>query len=346
MSIIQVKDLLEAGVHFGHRVSRWNPKMKPYIYGKRNLIHIINLKETIRGLVRAYNFLLKLTSQGGEVLLVGTKRQAKIVVLDEAKRSGMPYVTERWLGGTLTNFSTIRERLKRLQDLQSLEDSGAIEGYSKKMQSSLAREKKKISRNLSGILSMGKIPDALIIIDQRREKNALLEAEKLGIPVICILDTDGDPDLVDICIPGNDDAMRSIQVLLMKLTDAIVAGRKVYAESGAAQEKAKKTESATEFSSGDRTKKTQDWKSRPPRKDNKDGRREAGGGGGGPRKGGRPDNKPRDRGNDRGNFRPNPSNPSNPSNKPIGGDAPKEKAGDEKKPTVVNTDSPAKKENE
>lgn len=331
MSIIQVKDLLEAGVHFGHRVSRWNPKMKPYIYGKRNLIHIINLKETIRGLVRAYNFLFKLTSQGGEVLLVGTKRQAKSVVLDEAKRSGMPFVTERWLGGTLTNFSTIRERLKRLQDLQSLEESGAIEGYSKKMQSSLTREKKKIARNLSGILSMGKIPDALIVIDQRREKNALLEAEKLGIPVICILDTDCDPDLVDICIPGNDDAMRSIQVLLTKLTDAIVAGRKIYAESGAAQDKAKKEdESNSESSGGDRAKKAQDGKSRPPRRDNREGKREGGGG----QKKGRSDNKPMQ---GQKNFRPN-----KPTNKPSG-DAPKEKAGEDKK---APTETSAKKENE
>lgn len=239
MSTIQVKDLIESGVHFGHRVSRWNPKMKPFIYGKRNLIHIINLKETIRGLVRGYNFLFKLSSEGGEVLFVGTKRQAQNVVFEEAQRCGMHFVTERWLGGTLTNFSTIRERLKRLADLKSLEETGEIEVYSKKAQSSLTRERKKIERNLSGIASMNRIPDALIIIDQRREKNAILEAHKLGIPVICILDTDCNPDLIDICIPGNDDAMRSIKVLLTKLTEAIVLGQKAYQESGAAQEKAK-----------------------------------------------------------------------------------------------------------
>lgn len=269
MSVIQVKDLLEAGVHFGHRVSRWNPKMKPFIYGKRNLIHIINLKETIRGLVRAHNFLFKLTSEGGEVLYVGTKRQAKSVVFDEAKRSGMHFVTERWLGGTLTNFTTIRERLKRLEDLQSLEETGAIEAYSKKAQSSLMREKRKIARNLSGITKMTRLPDALIIIDQRREKNALLEADKLGIPVICILDTDCDPDLVDICIPGNEDAMRSVQILLNKLTDAVVAGRQIYHESGAAQEKAKEEEDRqSKDRHSDRSKK--DNKSRGGfRKDNK-----------------------------------------------------------------------------
>src|SRR3954464_7295060 len=164
-----VKDLIDAGVHFGHRASRWNPKMKPYIYGKRNLIHIIDLKETVRGLLRATKFFHRVASSGGLILFVGTKRQAADTLVEECTRGGMPYVTERWLGGTLTNFRTIRSRLERLGHLETLEETGQIHTYSKKMISSLGRERKKIDRNLSGIREMNRIPEALIVIDPHKE---------------------------------------------------------------------------------------------------------------------------------------------------------------------------------
>jgi len=208
LAIVSIKELVEAGVHFGHRVSRWDPKMKPYIFGKRNLIHIINLKETIKGLIRSARFLAKVANRGEDVLFVGTKRQARVNVEAEATRCGMPYVTERWLGGTLTNFRTITSRLRRLEELEELEASGRIQLYSKKMIATLTREQNKIRRNLEGIRNMKKLPGALVIVDPRHERNGVAEARKLGIPVICLTDTDSDPDLVDILTPGNDDAIR------------------------------------------------------------------------------------------------------------------------------------------
>jgi small subunit ribosomal protein S2 len=225
--IASVKDLLESGVHFGHRVSRWNPKMEQYIFGKRNLIHIINLRETLKGLFRAHNFLQKLCAEGKEVLIVGTKRQAKAVVEAEAKRCNMPYVTERWLGGTLTNFETITCRLERLHELEKMEETGESALLSKKELARFNREKRKLLRNLGGIRHMKRLPGAVIIVDPRREQNALKESYKLGLPTICLIDTDSDPELVDIPIPGNDDAMRSIQVILHRLTDAVIGGNKI-----------------------------------------------------------------------------------------------------------------------
>jgi len=220
-----VKDLIDAGVHFGHRASRWNPKMKPYIYGKRNLIHIIDLKETVRGLLRAAKFFNRIAAAGGLILFVGTKRQAAETIVEECKRSGMPYVTERWLGGTLTNFRTIRSRLQRLEELESILDGEQAASYSKKMISTLSRERRKIERNLSGIRTMNRLPEALMVIDPRREHIAVAEARKLGIKVVALLDTDCDPDLIDLPIPGNDDSMRSIELVVRRLTDAIVEGR-------------------------------------------------------------------------------------------------------------------------
>ncbi len=227
-ALVTLEQLLEAGVHFGHRVSRWNPKMAQYIYGKRNFIHIIDLRETVKGLVRAVNFLERLANQGGEAIFVGTKRQAKSLVKQEADRCNMHYVNERWLGGTLTNFQTIMSRLARLEELEQLETTGAIEQYSKKMISSIRREKRKIFRNLEGIRKMKRKPDALIIIDPRHEHIAAKEARKLGIPLVCLLDTDCDPDYADIAIPGNDDAYRSINVVLSRLSQAIINGRDRY----------------------------------------------------------------------------------------------------------------------
>jgi len=257
VAIVQVKDLIEAGVHFGHRASRWNPKMRPYIYGKRNLIHIIDLRETVRGLLRAFRFLTKLSASGSQILFVGTKRQAKDTIETEARRCGMPFVSERWLGGTLTNHRTIRDRLKRLAELEAmwlpsyenpakvdlvayiktmLNDSGkldihkapetsVIRSYSKKMISNLSRELSKIQRNLSGIREMNRLPDALVIVDPRREHIAIKEAKRMGIATVALIDTDSDPDDVDLPIPANDDSIRSVELVLAKLADAIIEGR-------------------------------------------------------------------------------------------------------------------------
>lgn len=224
MSIVLVKELVNAGVHFGHRTSRWNPKMGPYIHGKRNLIHIIDLRETVRGLLRAKRYLIRLVSQGSLVLFVGTKRQAADTVQREAERCQMPFVAARWLGGTLTNFSTIRSRLRRLEELEHFETSGVLESYSKKMQSSLMRERRKIHRNLSGIRDMNRLPSALVVVDPRHERIAIKEAQKLGITTLALVDTDCDPDLVDLPIPGNDDSIRSIELIVNQLSEAVLEG--------------------------------------------------------------------------------------------------------------------------
>ena len=257
MPLVDVKVLLEAGVHYGHRSSRWNPKMRPYIYGKRNLIHIIDLRETVRGLLRSYRYLSQLVSKGSLVLFVGTKRQGKEILEKEAARCGMPYVSERWLGGALTNFKTIRNRLNRLRELECMwlpqgenparhdmttyvatmiTDAGKLElarapetalirNYSKKMVSSLNRELLKIRRNLLGIRDMNRLPDALVIVDPKREHIAIKEAQRMGITTIALIDTDSDPDPVDLPIPGNDDSIRSIEVIVSKLADAVLEGR-------------------------------------------------------------------------------------------------------------------------
>jgi small subunit ribosomal protein S2 len=225
LATVLVKDLIEAGVHFGHRASRWNPKMRPYIYARRNLIHIIDVRETIRGLLRARKYLQKVAAQGSLVLLVGTKRQACDVIEQQGVRCGMPYVSDRWLGGTLTNFRTIRSRLGRLEELESIRNSDQLGTYSKKMQSSLNREYRKMYRNLNGIRTMNRLPECLVVVDPRKEKNAIGEARKLGITVVSLIDTDCDPDVVDLPIPGNDDSIRSIELIVTLMADAIVAGK-------------------------------------------------------------------------------------------------------------------------
>lgn len=222
-----VRDMLEAGIHFGHHCSRWNPKMGPYIYGKRNAIHIIDIRETLRGLLRAQKFIARVVADGSDILFVGTKRQAREAVQEQAERCGMHYVTERWLGGTLTNFRTIRSRLKRLEELEALAGSPRWDsGYSKKMQSTLLRELRKTQRNLSGIRNMTRLPGALIVIDVRKEINAVREAAALSVPTVCLLDTDSDPDFASIPIPGNDDSMRSIRLVVAKLADAVEEGKR------------------------------------------------------------------------------------------------------------------------
>jgi len=230
-----MKKLIEAGVHFGHRASRWNPKMRPYIYGRRNLIHVIDVRETVRGLLRAKKYLNQVSQRGSLVLFVGTKRQAGEAVQREADRCGMPYVNDRWLGGTLTNFRTIRSRLSRLEELESIRDSEQINTYSKKMQSALNREYRRMFRNLNGIRSMNRLPECLIVIDPKKEKNAIREAQKLGITTIALTDTDCDPDDVDLPIPGNDDSIRSIELILNFLADAVESGRNHAAQEDQAE---------------------------------------------------------------------------------------------------------------
>ena len=226
-----VKGLVDAGVHFGHRVSRWNPKMQPYIHGKRNMIHLIDLRETMKGLLLAKRLIAQSVAQGKDVLFVGTKRQARPAVEEEAKRCGMHYVSERWLGGTLTNFRTIRARLNRLEELEKLWETGQIETYSKKMKSTLQREMTKIKTNLEGIRRMERMPGAMVIIDTRREHIAIKEAKKLGVTTIALIDTDSDPDLVDLPIPCNDDSMRAIEIILHELADAVIEGKQTRPET-------------------------------------------------------------------------------------------------------------------
>ena len=236
-----VKQLLESGVHFGHKAANWNPKMSPYIFGKKNGIHIIDVRQTIKGLLLAKRFITRVVAGGKDVLFVGTKRQARGVIESKCEQIQMPYVIERWLGGTLTNFRTIRSRLSRLEEVESIRESEQLKTYSKKMQSALDREYRKMFRNLNGIRTMNRLPECLIIVDPKKEKNAISEAQKLGVATVALIDTDCDPDLVDLPIPGNDDSMRSIELIVRMLADAIVAGKNQaavqtqYASEGAAE---------------------------------------------------------------------------------------------------------------
>ena len=229
-----VQDLIEAGIHFGQRASGWNPKMGPYIYGKRNGIHIIDIKETVKGLLLAKKFINKTVASGKDVCFVGTKRQARTILEQYVPDVGMHYVTERWLGGTLTNFRTIRARLKRLEELEAIEAQDNFQSYSKKMESQLRREMRKIKRNLDGIRKMDKLPGALVIIDVSNEMTAINEARKLGIPTVCLIDTDADPVYADIPIPGNDDSMRSIDVIVREICKAIAEGKQNRTETATA----------------------------------------------------------------------------------------------------------------
>src|SRR5882672_4956408 len=227
-----IKQLVDAGVHFGHRVSRWNPKMEPYIHGKRNMIHIINVKETLKGLLLARKLITQTIAAGKDVLFVGTKRQARFAIEEESRRCGMHYVNERWLGGTLTNFRTIRARLNRLEELEKLWATGQIDTFSKKMKSTLQREMEKIKANLEGIRKMERMPGVMFIVDTRREHIAVKEARKLGVPTIALIDTDSDPELIDLPIPGNDDAMRAIELVVHELAEAVIEGKSGRADKG------------------------------------------------------------------------------------------------------------------
>jgi len=222
MTVVAMNYLLEAGAHFGHQTKRWNPKMKEYIFAARDEIYIIDLQKTVAKIEEAYEALKKIAEDGGKILYVGTKKQASEVSKEEAERAGMYYVTERWLGGTLTNFKTIRQRVYRMEEIEKMEKDGTFDLLPKKEVIGLRKEYEKLNRNLAGIREMTKLPNAIIIVDSTKEINAIKEARILGIPVFGIIDTNCDPDLVDYVIPGNDDAVRSIKVILGVLTNAIV----------------------------------------------------------------------------------------------------------------------------
>jgi small subunit ribosomal protein S2 len=222
---ISARELLASGVHYGHKVSRWNPKMRPYIHAKHSLIHIIDVRETIKGLVRAWHVLKNLAARGELVLFIGTKRQAGAVIKEQAKRCGMPYVSERWLGGTLTNYETIRTRLHRLKEIETWEADSTILRYSKKEQSAIHREKRKLLRNLDGLRQMDRLPSTLVIVDPMMEKIAVAEAHTIGAATVALIDSDGDPDSIDVAIPGNDDSIKVVNIIVTKLADAILEGK-------------------------------------------------------------------------------------------------------------------------
>jgi small subunit ribosomal protein S2 len=234
---ITMKELLEAGVHFGHQTRRWNPKMKEYIFGERNGIHIIDLQKTLKMFREASRFVTEISSHGRTVLFVGTKRQAQEAVAEEAKRAGAYYVNHRWLGGTLTNWSTLQKSIKRLKLLKAMTEDGRMELLSKKERARLDREMKHLQQNLEGIENMAQLPDALFVIDSNAEEIAVKEARRMGIPVVSVVDTNCDPDMVDWIIPGNDDALRAIRLFTTKIADSVAEGRTLYEQSQVADQK-------------------------------------------------------------------------------------------------------------
>ncbi|MDX6152491.1 30S ribosomal protein S2 [Marinococcus sp. PL1-022] len=250
MAVISMKQLLEAGVHFGHQTRRWNPKMSRYIFTERNGIYIIDLQKTVRKVEEAYKYVRSIAEDGGKILFVGTKKQAQDSVRDEAIRSNMYYINQRWLGGTLTNFATIRKRIARLKDLEQMEEDGTFDILPKKEVMLLNKEKDRLEKVLGGIKDMNKLPDALFIIDPRKERIAVAEAHKLNIPIISIVDTNCDPDEIDKLIPGNDDAIRAVRLLTGKMADAVIeatqGAEEKAREQAAAQEKEQEAAAAEE----------------------------------------------------------------------------------------------------
>lgn len=224
MAVISMKQLLEAGVHFGHQTRRWNPKMAPYIFTERNGIYIIDLQKTVKKVDEAYDFLRSVAEEGKSILFVGTKKQAQEAVKEEALKSGMFYVNERWLGGMMTNFATIRKSINRLKELEAMEEDGTFEVLSKKEVLALKREQEKLEKSLGGIKDMEELPGALFIVDPRKERIAVAEAKKLNIPIVAIVDTNCDPDEIDYVIPGNDDAIRAVKLLTSRMADAVIEG--------------------------------------------------------------------------------------------------------------------------
>ena len=219
------RELIAAGVHYGHAVSRWNPKMAPYIFGKRSKIHIIQVRETLKGILIARKLLSEVVATGKDVVFVGTKRQAQKAVTGAAEKCGMHYVNERWLGGMLTNFRTVRSRLQRLEQLEAMQESGDLEAESKKQGSRLKREMRKIATNLGGVRKLNRIPGAIVVIDAKKEYIALREARKLGIPTVAVIDTDSDPDTTDVAIPANDDSLKAVDIIMRELAEAVTYGK-------------------------------------------------------------------------------------------------------------------------
>ncbi len=236
MSVISMKQLLEAGVHFGHQTRRWNPKMAEYIYMQRNGIHIIDLQKTVGMVDSAYNEISDIVANGGTILFVGTKKQAQDAISSEAERCGMFYVNERWLGGMLTNFRTIRSRIERLKDIEKMEEDGIFERLPKKEVLKLKKEQEKLQKNLGGIKEMKRIPDAIFIVDPKKERICISEAKALGIELIGICDTNCDPDELDYVIPGNDDAIRAVKLIVSKMADAVVEANQGRADEEAADD--------------------------------------------------------------------------------------------------------------
>ena len=235
---ITMKELLEAGVHFGHQTRRWNPKMKEYIFGERNGIHIIDLQKTLNMVREASRFVNDLSAQGRTVLFVGTKRQAQEAVAEEAKRCGAFFVNHRWLGGTLTNWATLQKSIKRLKLLKAMHEDGRINDLSKKEKARLGREMKHLNQNLEGIENMATLPDAMFVIDSNAEEIAVKEARRMGVPVVSVVDTNCDPDVVDWIIPGNDDALRAIRLFTSKISESVLEGHNTYQQSQVADQKA------------------------------------------------------------------------------------------------------------
>ena len=224
MAKITIQTLLDAGTQYGHQTRRWNPKMKPYIFGERNGIYILDLKQTIIGADKAYTFVKDTASKGGTVLFVGTKKQAQEAIAEQATRCGMPYINERWLGGMLTNFVTMRSRIKRMEELEAMVEDGRMATLPKKEQAVLGKELEKLQRNLGGVRTMVALPQAIYVVDTKREENAVKEANRLHIPVVGLLDTNSDPDVIDYGIPANDDAIRSVALMTELVADAVLAG--------------------------------------------------------------------------------------------------------------------------
>lgn len=238
MAIVSMKQLLEAGVHFGHQTRRWNPKMAPYIFTERNGIYIIDLQKTVKKVEECYNFLRELAAQGGKVLFVGTKKQAQSAIKEESTRAGMFYVNERWLGGMLTNFKTIQSRIARLKAIETMEQDGTFEVLPKKEVIELKKELAKLQKNLGGIKEMKRLPDAIFVVDPKKERICVQEAHTLGIPLIGICDTNCDPEELDYVIPGNDDAIRAVKLIVSKMADAVIEAKQGEAEEAAYEEAA------------------------------------------------------------------------------------------------------------
>lgn len=246
MAVINMKELLESGVHFGHQTRRWNPKMKPYIFGARKGIHIIDLQKTVRLFKITYDFIVSTVSEGYSVLFVGTKKQARDSVIEESERCGMFCVVNRWLGGTLTNFQTIRKSITRLKELEAMKADGSINRYTKKEILKMEKELFNLEKNLGGIKDMDELPGALFVVDPKKEKIAVREARKLGIPVVAIADSNCDPDEIDFIIPGNDDAIRAIRLICSKIADASIEGHNLAEERLKAEDELRKEQEAAE----------------------------------------------------------------------------------------------------